>query len=65
MKGTTSGNCRPITCLPTMFKLLASKIADNLQDYLEKNHILPVEQKGNKMKKQKYKSSTWPPLSIC
>uniref|UniRef100_A0A803T202 Reverse transcriptase domain-containing protein n=1 Tax=Anolis carolinensis TaxID=28377 RepID=A0A803T202_ANOCA len=49
-KGAAPGNYRPITCLPTMFKLLAGIIADRIQDYLEEKNILPDEQKGNKWK---------------
>uniref|UniRef100_A0A803TH41 Reverse transcriptase domain-containing protein n=1 Tax=Anolis carolinensis TaxID=28377 RepID=A0A803TH41_ANOCA len=49
-KGAAPGNYRPITCLPTMFKLLTGIIADRIQDYLEEKNILPDEQKGNKRK---------------
>ena len=47
-KGLIPGNYRPITCLPTTFKLLTSIIAVKIQDYLENNNLIPEEQKGNR-----------------
>ena len=41
-------NYRPITCLPTMYKLLTSIITDRTYLYLEHNKMLPTEQKGCK-----------------
>ena len=41
-------NYRPITCLPTMYKLLTSIITERTYLYLEHNKMLPTEQKGCK-----------------
>ena len=40
------GNYRPITCLPTLFKILTSVITNRVYEYLLRNKILPPEQKG-------------------
>ena len=45
-KGNTAYNYRPITCLPLMWKLLTGVIADEMYNYLEREKILPEEQKG-------------------
>lgn len=37
---------RPITCLPTLYKLLTSIIADKIYRHMEKNKLLAEEQKG-------------------
>ena len=37
---------RPITCLPTIYKLLTSIISEKLYKHLELNHLLDEEQKG-------------------
>lgn len=37
---------RPITCLPTMYKLLTSVITNKIYDHLDKNNIITEEQKG-------------------
>lgn len=39
-------NYRPITCLPTMYKLITAIISDKLYEHLMLNRILPPEQKG-------------------
>lgn len=39
---------RPITCLPTMYKLLSALISNKVYTYLEDNNILTEEQKGCK-----------------
>ena len=46
--GDTSNpkNFRPITCLPTMYKILTSILTDRIYAFLDKNNILPPEQKG-------------------
>ena len=46
--GDTSNpkNFRPITCLPTMYKILTSILTDGIYAFLDKNNILPPEQKG-------------------
>ena len=45
-KGNTA--YRPITCLPFMWKLLTGVIAEEMYKYLEREKILPEEQKGCK-----------------
>ena len=47
-KTTKPKNYRPITCLPTLYKILTSIIADRTYKHLEKNESLPAEQKGCK-----------------
>ena len=47
-QGNTADNYRPITCLPLMWKLLAGAIAEEMYNYLEREKILPEEQKGCK-----------------
>ena len=37
---------RPITCLPTTYKILTSIIAERMYAFLDENNLLPVEQKG-------------------
>ena len=37
---------RPITCLPTTYKILTSIIADRTYNHLEANNLLPTELKG-------------------
>ena len=39
-------NFRPISCLTLMWKLTTGILADNMCDYLEREKILPEEQKG-------------------
>ena len=39
-------NYRPITCLPTMYKILTSIITNRTYCFLERHDILPAEQKG-------------------
>ena len=41
-------NYRPITCLPTMYKILTSVITERTYNFLEVNNMLPPEQKGCK-----------------
>ena len=45
-EGNTVENCRPITCLPLMWKLLTGVIAEDMYDYFEQEKPLPEEQKG-------------------
>ena len=45
-KVNTADNYRPITCLPLMWKLLTGVIAEEMYNYLEREKILPEEQKG-------------------
>ena len=44
-KGDTAANYQPITCLPLMWKLLTEVIAEEMYNYLEREKILPEEQK--------------------
>ena len=41
-------NYRPITCLPTMYKILTSILTERTYTFLEENELLPAEQKGCK-----------------
>ena len=47
-KGPTdvAQNYRPITCLPTIFKLLTLMLTNRIYDHVTVNYILPFEQKG-------------------
>ena len=46
-KGNLVSNfIRPITCLPLIWKLLTSILAEELYEHLEKTNSLPWEQKG-------------------
>ena len=45
-KGNIVSNYRPTTCLPLMWKLLASVIADQIYAHLDQEKLLPEEQKG-------------------
>ena len=49
-KGNEVGNFRPISCLPMLWKLLTSIIAEQIYCYLEESDILPYEQKGCRKK---------------
>ena len=49
-KGTIQSNCRPITCLPTTFKLMTAIIAESMINHLENNGLIPDEQKGHRRK---------------
>ena len=44
-KGNLASNCRPIFCLPLMWKLLTGVIADQIYAHLDQE-MLPEEQKG-------------------
>ncbi|XP_063595812.1 uncharacterized protein LOC134772704 [Penaeus indicus] len=45
-KGRAVDNFRPISCLPLMWKLLTGMIAEEMYGFLEREKILPDEQKG-------------------
>ena len=49
-KGNAVENYRPISWLPLMWKLLTGVIAESMYEYLERNNILPEEQKGCRRK---------------
>ena len=44
-KGNMVSNFRAITCLPLIWKLLTSILAEELYEHLEKTDSLPWEQK--------------------
>ena len=44
--GNVASDCRPITCLPLMWKLLTGVIADQIYAHLNQEKLLPAEQKG-------------------
>jgi hypothetical protein len=39
-------NYRPVTCLPTMFKLITSAISRRMKTYMDDENLIPKEQKG-------------------
>lgn len=39
-------NYRPITCLPTTYKILTSILTEKIYEHLDSNGMLPIEQKG-------------------
>jgi len=39
-------NYRPITCLPTTYKILTSILTEKIYEHLDSNGLLPIEQKG-------------------
>ena len=41
-------NYRPVTCLPTMYKLMTSIISRRMQKYVDDENLMPEEQKGCK-----------------
>ena len=41
-------NCRPITCLSTMYKIITSVATERTYYFLDAHAILPSEQKGRK-----------------
>jgi len=45
-KGAEVGNYRSTAYLPTIFKLLTDIIAEHIHGCLDRNGLLPVEQKG-------------------
>ena len=45
-KGTSPKNYRPITCLPTTWKLMSGIIADKIMAHMHNNNLLADEQKG-------------------
>ena len=49
-KGTIPNNYRPITCLPTTFKLMTAIIAESMLNHRENSGLIPDEQKGNRTK---------------
>ena len=44
-KGSVPSNFRPITCLPTIWKLLSGILGGALYHHLQRQGLLPTEQK--------------------
>ena len=49
-RGNIASNYRPITCLPLMWKLLTSMVAQNINSHLEEFDLIGHEQKGCRVK---------------
>ena len=49
-KGNAVDNYRPITCLPLMWKLLTGIISEEMYCFMERENLLPDEQKGCRRK---------------
>ena len=49
---------RPITCLPLIWKLLTSILAEELYEHLEKNKCFTMRTKGMQERKPRHKRST-------
>lgn len=45
-KGPIPSNFRPITCLPSMWKLLTGMLGKSIMSFLEENNKIPWQQKG-------------------
>ena len=45
-KGTTPNNCRPITCLPMIWKILTAQVREKIYYSLTSRRLFPDEQKG-------------------
>jgi hypothetical protein len=39
-------NYRPVTCLPTTYKLITSIVSRRMHKYMDDENLLPKEQKG-------------------
>ena len=46
-KGMQPGNFRPITCLPSMWKLMTGIVSGTIYDHLLSQSLFPDEQKGS------------------
>ena len=49
-KGNAVDNYRPISCLPSMWKLMIRTIAESVYNFLDVNNKLPVEKKDTRRK---------------
>ena len=49
-KGNAVDNYRPISYLPSMWKLVTGTIAESIYNFLDVNDKLPIEQKGCRKK---------------
>ena len=45
-KGNAVDNYRPVSCLPLMWKLMTGMSAEKMYSHLERENVLPSEQKG-------------------
>ena len=45
-KGSEVDNYKPISCLPLMRKLMTGMLAERMYSHLERENVLPSEQKG-------------------
>ena len=45
-KGSSVGNYRPVFCLPLMWNLMTGTLAEKIYSNLERENVLPSEQKG-------------------
>ena len=45
-KGSAVDNYRPVSCLPLMWKLMTGMSAEKMYSHLERENVLPSEQKG-------------------
>ena len=45
-KGNIASNYRPITCLPSLWKLLTGVIADQIYVHFDQERLLPEEPEG-------------------
>ena len=52
-KGNIASNYGPITCLPLMWKLLSSVIADQIYGHLDQHKLLPEERKGRRKRSRR------------
>ena len=55
VKGNYVENFRPIVCLPIMWKLLTGIISEDMYCFMEKENLLPEEQKGCRRKTRREK----------
>ena len=49
-KGNAVDNYRPISCLPSMWKLMTRTIAESVYNFLDVKNKLPVEKKDTRRK---------------
>ena len=45
-KGSAADNCRPISCLPFLWKVMSGILAEKMYNHLERENALTSEQKG-------------------
>ena len=57
-KGNAPSNCRPIACLPLIWKLLTGSFATKIFNHLESNDLLPDEQRAAEKELEGRKTSS-------